>query len=492
MLIEHFVFPEHASFAEEDLSITPTAIRVLSDLFGPYPFPDEKYGHTIFPWGGAMEHQTNTSYGSGLITGGHHYDYILVHELAHQWWGDMTSPADWRDIWLNEGFASYSEALWAESEGGFQDYRDYMVESQRVSDPSGPLYDPLVLFDGNTVYNKGAWAVHMLRGVLGDSLFYAALNEYRARTAYRSTTTAEFQSIVEDIAHRNMDWFFNSWIYGIDRPEYEVSYLATGTAELPAVAVHIDQIQTQTSFFPMPLELRVDLAGGGSTTKKIWHDPTHLDVEFDLPAAPSRVIVDPNDWILKDVKTAKYTFHITTTDLPATQMGEAFSARVLTRGGELPYVYRIIGSLPGGLTLDAGTGLLSGSIADTGLYAFTIGVRDRRNQNDTQDFRLVVGKTVVDPGGDPGGEGPLHLRIGPQPAAWTTFTMQAPGGMEVMLLLYDLAGRRVRELWKGAVPDRSISWDGRNDTGETMPSGLYFARLQGEDGAVTRRFMLLR
>lgn len=491
MLIEHYVYPEHANLAETDLSITPDAIRVLERSFGGYPFPLEKYGHTIFPWGGAMEHQTNTSYGSGLIRGGHQYDYILVHELGHQWWGDMTSPATWKDIWLNEGFASYSEALWAEADGGFDDYREYMVRSQRVEDPSGPLYDPLVLFDGNTVYNKGSWALHMLRGAIGDSLFFATLHEYRQRTEYRSTTTAEFQDVVEDITRRDMDWFFDSWIYGVDRPVYEVSFVAAGTAEFPLVAIHLDQVQTQTGFFRMPVDLRVDLVGGGNVTKRIWHDPNHLDVEFDVPSQPERVVVDPGDWILKDVLTAPYTFHITTTDFPAVEAGEAISVAVRARGGDLPYTFRAVGPLPAGLILDQATGLVTGAIADSGLYSFTIGVRDRRNQNDLQDFRLRVGETAVDPG-DGDGFGPLDVVIGPQPSPWTTFAIRAPEGFQGDLVLYDVGGRPVRHLWEGVPPGRAITWDGRNDGGEEMPSGVYFALLEGDGARITRRFVLLR
>lgn len=493
--LEHFVYPEKLQAAQEDFSITPDAMAMLEARFGPYPFLDEKYGHTLFPWGGAMEHQTNTSYGSGLVTGAHTADWVLVHELAHQWWGDMTSPADWRDIWLNEGFASYAEALWFEHLGGAGDYRLYMENIQAVVDPSGPVYDPPALFDGNTVYNKGAWVVHMLRGVLGDSLFFSSLAEYRERTAYRSTTTAEFQSIVEEVADRDLDWYFEPWLLGHNRPAYVVSMLPFTEAGEPKVAVHIGQVQQDAPYFPMPVPLVIRLSGGVLRTT-VWNDPDHEDWEFRLVRPAARVDLDPDGWILKSVSEEAYGLHITTTELPAGVQDSVYSASVSGRGGQPPYHWSVVDDLPGAIALDPETGALSGRAPEAGGYSFTLQIADADLATDTQRFQWRVGMLPDTSGSPPDTTGGVvidtELRAHPVPAsASLILELPAAPGLPVTLGVFDLQGRRVRLLYQGLGAPSRISWDGRDDRGQRVASGIYIAKAELGGIAKTRRLVWL-
>ncbi|MEZ4654084.1 MAG: M1 family aminopeptidase [Candidatus Eisenbacteria bacterium] len=373
MPIDSYVFPEQMGAAATDFSIAPGALSAFSERFGIYPFADEKYGITVFGWGGGMEHQTNTSYGHFLITGDHRYDWIYVHELSHQWWGDNVTCATWADTWLNEGFASWCEALWYEHEGGFGAYRDYMTQSQRVRDPSGPIYDYPDPFDGNTIYNKGAWAAHMLRGVLGDSVMFSALADYRVAYQNRSVTTEQLRASLEASSGRDLSWFFDEWIYGMNRPHYRVSSFAESHGSGQRVYVHLDQTQADP-YFTMPVQIRVQ-AGVEEKTAVLFNDPDHEDLVVDLESGgPVSVTVDPDQWILRTVESGAYELNLITTALPAAATGASVSDTLVARGGTPPYSWQAIDALPAGIVLGLHDGVLSGTPTQDGDYAFRVEV----------------------------------------------------------------------------------------------------------------------
>ena len=160
-------------------ALTVPMIDAFAQGYGEYPFVQEKYGHAEFTWGGGMEHQTISSMGGWS-------EDLISHELAHQWWGDMITCADFGHIWLNEGFATWSEAYWKELSDGVETYRLYMDYASYWGGGTIFVEDPLNdnIFDGNLSYNKGSWVVHMLRGVLGDEISSPA-----CRPGARSTPT---------------------------------------------------------------------------------------------------------------------------------------------------------------------------------------------------------------------------------------------------------------------------------------------------------------
>jgi hypothetical protein len=419
-----------------------------------------------------------------------------VHELAHQWFGNSVSVRGWRDIWLNEGFASYAEALWFEHRGGLEDYRLYMTNIQGVVDPSGPIYDPPGLFDGNTVYNKGAWVVHMLRGVLGDSLFYAALAEYRDRMAYRSATSEEFQAIVEDVAERDLDWFFEPWLHGRNRPEYAVSFLPFTENGEEKVAIHLGQTQRDAPYFPMPLDLEIDLDGGVFRTR-VWNDPDHEDWEFTLVRRAEHVTVDPDSWVLKHASATPYGLHITSTELPRGTEDSLVVLRPRARGGVPPYRWSVLDSLPPGLTLEAVTGEIHGVAPAVGIYAFTLELADAQELRDSQLYRWEVTAepdTIGTPPDTTGGVLTEAFAAYPVPAR-ERMTLEIGEGGEVggpvLLEIFDLGGRRVRTLWDGPGAPRRIDWDGRDDRGERVPSGIYLGRMRLGGRSVSRRLVWL-
>jgi len=301
MPIDHYVYPEHLASAQASFTPLPAMITFYAQKFGEYPFAEDKYGMSEFPWGGAMEHATNTSYGWQLINGGHNYDYIMAHELSHQWWGDSVSPQTWADIWLNEGFATYCEALWFENLGGPGSYRNYMNSFWRSSF-SGSVYSPSDLF-GATVYDKGGWVQHMLRHVVGDTKFFNALRDWYANHIDGVGNTALYQATQEARYGATLDFFFQEWVYGTGQPRYEYGWT---TAELGngnyRNYVRINQTQTLGGLFTMPVDLTLFTAGG-SQVRTVTNNQWDQDFTLDTTSPLTGLSFDDQDWILKVSKT---------------------------------------------------------------------------------------------------------------------------------------------------------------------------------------------
>ncbi len=301
MPIDHYVYPEHLSNAQASFTPLPAMITFFAQKFGEYPFVEDKYGMSEFPWGGAMEHATNTSYGYQLINGNHNYDYIIAHELSHQWWGDSVSPRTWSDIWLNEGFATYSEALWAEHLGGPASYRNYMNSFWRASF-SGSVYNPADLF-GSTVYDKGGWVQHMLRHVVGDTKFFNALRDWYANHIDGVGDTALYQATQEARYGATLDFFFQEWVYGTGQPRYEYGWttanLGNGTYRN---YVRIRQTQNVGGLFTMPVDLMLYTAGGNQL-RTVANNQLDQDFTLDTTAPLTNLAFDEQDWILNVSKT---------------------------------------------------------------------------------------------------------------------------------------------------------------------------------------------
>ncbi|MFH1279847.1 MAG: M1 family aminopeptidase [Candidatus Eisenbacteria bacterium] len=276
----------------------------FENLFGPYPYPGDKFSFVTTPLGD-MEHQTCVFHARTLMTGDSTYDDILSHELSHMWFGDCVTYGDFRDVWLSEGFASYCEALWREAGYGDEAYHDYVTMSLmrpyllNAANLDYPIYDPDELW-GTVSYEKGGVALHMLRRVMGDGLFFAAMNTYLDDFAYGTAFTTDFRDVCEAVYGGDLDWFFDEWIYAGGHPVFDWGWTAEETGPGSwRVDVETRQVQTVGPIYTMPVDFRIETAGG-DTTVTAWVDGPAGSFSFTVGAAPSAVVFDPDDWLLDE------------------------------------------------------------------------------------------------------------------------------------------------------------------------------------------------
>ena len=308
MPIEYYVYPSQLTTAQAAFSKIPDMLDSFSRLFGMYPFVQEKYGHAVFPWGGAMEHQTCTSIG-GVSTS---WESTYAHELAHQWYGDLVTCRDWHHIWLNEGFATYCEALWIEDYYGDAAFHSYVNSSLSNSNFTGsfvpPVYrhditDPWSIFSW-TVYIKGMWVLHMLRHVVGDPIFFQIMHDYPndPAFAFKTATTEQFRDFCETSSGMELDWFFQQWIYESYYPVYYWGYSHYQQGGQDYLYLVIQQRQNLSGYqhlYKMPIDIIVQYSDLTRDTLVVWDSLLSQTYDIPVSGSPQSVTFDPENWILK-------------------------------------------------------------------------------------------------------------------------------------------------------------------------------------------------
>jgi aminopeptidase N len=299
--IFNYVFPPDADDAAVDFAPVCEMMDLCEGHFGPYPFQGEKYGHAEFLWTGAMEHQTATSIGYGSILGDGSRDWLIVHELGHQWFGDSLTPDTWADIWLNEGFATYSEALWTEHLHGHDAYLARLAywRSPGSWEVQGPVYDPVPVFPGRVIYDKGAWMLHMLRGRVGDEVFFDLLEDWAqgGGRPLATVTTEEFIGHAETWSGQELDDFFWPYLTTTVTPRVAVDFsLEDGTAG-PESLVDLTLRQVQSPLFDniFPVAVTTEL---GTEVHQVALAAASAQTRIQAPAAVLDVQLDPEGWVL--------------------------------------------------------------------------------------------------------------------------------------------------------------------------------------------------
>ncbi len=250
--IDNYVYPENLSLAQIQSNAFVPVMNFFEQSFGHYPFYTEKYGQIQFGWGGGMEHQTATFVAN-------YQRWLIAHELAHQWFGDAITCGSWHDIWLNEGFATYSEALIKEHLDGqteFDNWKQNAV-SAITQYPDGSVYvqdttDVWRIFDSRLSYYKGAMVLNMLRLQVGDSDFFEGLRNYVNQKSFQYAKTQDFKAIIETQSGKDLTDFFNDWIYGEGYPTYSIQVTRTGAQEYEVV-INQTTSHASVSFFELSL-----------------------------------------------------------------------------------------------------------------------------------------------------------------------------------------------------------------------------------------------
>jgi aminopeptidase N len=315
MPVVYYVLYKDSLKSRTDWKNTPEMIKCFSKAYGEYPFINEKYGMVEFGWtSGAMEHQTITSMGYLLLSGDGRYENVVAHELAHQWFGDAVTLKDWKNIWLNEGFATYSEAVWEEYKNGKKAYLDY-VKNTDFGYFSGTVYNPDGFIDDYsvyaTVYQKGGWVLHMLRGVLGDEIFYKGIRDYFEKYKYKNATTEDFIAVMEEVSNQKLDWFFDEWVYtGTGRPKYEYSWKFEDFQNQQnsgkySVRLQIKQVQTDRAVYIMPVKISI-ITEAGEKEFTVFNDSKEQSFLLAVDSKPTEVKIDKEGWILKKIAKGKY------------------------------------------------------------------------------------------------------------------------------------------------------------------------------------------
>lgn len=310
MPVDFYIYPENDTTSNRQAwERCLTMLGVFNNIYGLYPFINERYGIYQFQFSGGMEHQTMTGQGG-------FWESVTAHELAHQWWGDMVTCATWHDIWLNEGFATYSEALWEERKpgsSGFPALRSAML-NRRPSRLDGSVYrydtsSVNSIFSSNFAYRKGAWVLHQLRWILGDARFFDLLARYRQRFEYSHATTEDFIQVAEEVWGGSMRWYFDPWVYGIGAPSYNWGWSTTTINNKPYLLLSVRQTQPSNyGLYTMPIGLRLTI-GSQTQDQRIWNTTATQYYVIPTPSLVTNLAFDPDDWILKGDSTQESYRH---------------------------------------------------------------------------------------------------------------------------------------------------------------------------------------
>jgi aminopeptidase N len=324
ILIQNFIYdsPGCLENYQDDIDQTAEFIELYSDLFSLYPFSAEKYGHCLTPLGGGMEHQTMTTIG-GFSFG------LVAHELGHMWFGDHVTCATWSDIWINEGFATYTDYLANEFILGQGAANSKMqgIHNSVMSAPDGSVYVPPAevtydnvwrIFDGRLSYNKGAAILHMMRFEMqNDDLFFQALRDYLDIYGDSTATGLDFMNVLNETSGMDFNDFFDQWYFGEGYPTYSIEW-SQNTGGMFMEVAQTTPAPSVTPLFKMLMGYKLSFNDGTDTTVYLYQTENTNDFSLPITKQVSQIQVDPGNWVINQVGSI-------TVNLDENTVGEDFT-----------------------------------------------------------------------------------------------------------------------------------------------------------------------
>lgn len=302
--ILNYVYPEDsAQFFTESQGIVPI-LELFDTLIEPYPFHKEKYGHAQFERGGGMEHTTMSFMGDFRHS-------LMAHELAHQWFGNKVTCGSWRDIWLNEGFATYFEGLTVEYMPQFHDTDWYNWKRNAVDYITSAIWGGIYnrdttnvwsIFEGRITYTKGAMVLHMIRWEIGDSAFFAGVRNYLndPNLTFGYAVTEDLRAHFEAASGKNLQEFFKDWVYGEGHPIMQLVWSVQN--DTTYVVLNQTPSSPSVSFFEMNVPIQFK-GQGKDTIITLNHTYTGQAYSFKLGFNPDTVVFDPDVWLVAELDT---------------------------------------------------------------------------------------------------------------------------------------------------------------------------------------------
>ena len=305
--VSNWTFSEDTEKSQSSFLRSIDMINFFATKIGPYPYEKLANVQSSTRFGG-MENASAIFYSQNAIAKGRNIESTVSHEIAHQWFGDSVTEKEWHHLWLSEGFATYFGALFFEQSDGAESFQKRMEKNKNRIIQSKATDRPIVDYEvrdlfkllNSNNYPKGAWILHMLRGVVGDELFFKGISKYYSKYKDKTVLTDDFSTIMEEVSGTDLQYFFDQWIFSPGYPIIEIkqNWIPKNNGNNKMI-ITINQVQKKK--WPTFI-FQSELCWGDNNCMPIKIDQKTQSFEIATSLKPDSIYIDPENWILKEVK----------------------------------------------------------------------------------------------------------------------------------------------------------------------------------------------